>query len=152
MAVTSLDQPQGGRFDGREHRFPVRVYFEDTDLSGVAYHATYLRWMERARSDMVRMAGIDQRGTFEAGGGVYVVADLAIRYLAPARLDDALLVASRLTQLRAAGVVIRQRISRGDRLLTDATVTAALVGPEGRPRRQPAAWAAAFRPLLEELQ
>ncbi|HEX8556087.1 MAG TPA: thioesterase family protein, partial [Sphingomonas sp.] len=61
------DQPTAGRFDGSEHLFPVRVYFEDTDLSGVVYHANYLRWMERARSAMLRLAGIDQRAFHQAG-------------------------------------------------------------------------------------
>ena len=60
MTATGTDQPVEGRFDGREHRFPVRVYFEDTDLSGVVYHANYLRFMERARSDMLRLAGIER--------------------------------------------------------------------------------------------
>jgi acyl-CoA thioester hydrolase len=85
-------QPHSGRFDGVERRLPIRVYFEDTDLSGVVYHANYLRFMERGRSDMLRLAGIDQRAVFEAGEGAYAVASLAIRYRAPARLDDALVV------------------------------------------------------------
>ena len=59
MTAIGIDQPVEGRFDGREHRFPVRVYFEDTDLSGVVYHANYLRYMERARSDMLRLVGVD---------------------------------------------------------------------------------------------
>lgn len=143
------DRPADGRFDGVEHRFPVRVYFEETDLSGVVYHANYLRYMERARSDMLRLAGVDQRLAFEAGEGAYAVADLRIRYLAPARLDDDLVVATRLEQVRAASVLIHQRVSRGDRTLTEAKVTAALVAPDGRPRRQPAAWVAAFRRLLD---
>jgi acyl-CoA thioester hydrolase len=71
------DAPATGRFDGVEHRFPVRVYFEDTDLSGVVYHANYLRFMERARSDMLACVGIDQRGSFDGGEGVYAVADRA---------------------------------------------------------------------------
>lgn len=140
----------GGRFDGVEHRFACRVYFEDTDLSGVVYHANYLRFMERARSDMLRLAGIDQRAAFEAGEGAYAVADLHIRYAAPARLDDDLIVASRLTRVRAAGVVIHQRVSRGDETLARAEVTAALVSSTGRPRRQPAAWIAIFRRLLDQ--
>ena len=144
------DQPVSGRFVGTEHRYPLRVYFEDTDLSGVAYHATYLRWMERARSDMLRLAGIDQRAVFDAGEGAYAVADLHIRYRAPARLDDALIVASRLVSAGPARVVIHQRVSRGAVLLADANVTAALVAPSGRPRRQPAAWLATFATLIEE--
>lgn len=142
------DQPQTGRFAGAEHRFAVRVYFEDTDLSGVVYHANYLRWMERARSDMLRLAGIDQRAAHEAGEGAYAVAELAIRYRAPARLEDALVVASRLITLRPASCLIHQRVMRGDEILSDARVTAAFVAPSGRPRRQPAAWLAAFEPLI----
>lgn len=146
------DQPAGGRFDGVEHRYPVRVFFEDTDLSGVVYHANYLRWMERARSDMLRLAGVDQRQAFEAGEGAYAVVDLGIRYLAPARLDDAVLVTSRLIHVRAASVVIHQRVSRAGETLSNAEVTAALVARNGRPRRQPAAWVEAFRRLLEQEQ
>src|SRR6218665_359565 len=95
-----------GRFEGLEHHFVLRVYFEDTDLSGVVYHANYLRFMERARSDMLRLVGVDQRGVMEAGGGAYAVSELAIKYHRPAKLDDALVVVSRLTRLRAAAVVI----------------------------------------------
>ena len=132
-----IDQPAGGRFEGREHLFPLRVYFEDTDLSGVVYHANYLRYMERARSDMLRVAGIDQRAVHEAGEGAYAIVDLAIRYRAPARLDDALIVASRVIRASPASVVIHQTVRRGSLVLTEAEVTAALVAPSGRPKRQP---------------
>lgn len=150
MVNDGRDQPAEGRFAGAEHRFPVRVYFEDTDLSGVVYHANYLRFIERARSDMIRLAGVDQRGAMEAGGGAYAVADLRIRFIAPAKLDDVLVVVSRLMRIRAPSVVIHQRVMRGDVLLTQAEVTAALVAPNGRPRRQPAEWVAAFEKLLWE--
>jgi len=148
MRQDDVDQPQAGRFEAREHRYPVRVYFEDTDLSGVVYHANYLRFMERARSDMLRLAGIDQRATFEAGQGAYAVADLAILYRAPARLDDALVVVSRIIQVRAASVVIHQAVRRGPLVLTEAEVTAALVAPSGRPMRQPAAWTDIYQRLI----
>ena len=144
------DQPYAGRFAGAEHRFGCRVYFEDTDLSGVVYHANYLRWMERARSDMLRLAGIDQRKVHDDGWGAYAVAEIAIRYLAPARLDDAVVVASRVVRATTARVVIHQRVSRDGVLLSDAEVTAALVGPDGRPRRQPAEWLAIYQRLIEE--
>jgi acyl-CoA thioester hydrolase len=147
MPSSTEDQPLEGRFDGLEHRFAVRVYFEDTDLSGVVYHANYLRYMERARSDMLRLAGIDQRGAMEAGLGAYAVTALAIRYRKPARLDDALVVVSRLTQIRAASVDIQQRVMRGDTILSEAEVTAALVAPSGRPSRQPGEWIEAFQRL-----
>jgi len=148
MTSSGADQPIEGRFEGREHRFPVRVYFEDTDLSGVVYHANYLRYMERARSDMLRLAGIDQRGVHAAGEGAYAVADLAIRYRAPARLDDALVVVTRLHAVRAASVVIHQTVRRGTVVLTDATVVAALVAASGRPRRQPGAWIDIYQRLV----
>jgi acyl-CoA thioester hydrolase len=148
MTSHDMDQPAEGRFDGATHLFPLRVYFEDTDLSGVVYHANYLRYMERARSDMLRLAGIDQRAAFEAGEGAYAIADLAIRYLAPARLDDALLVTTQVAAVRAATVVIHQRVIRGPVTLTRAEVTAALVAPDGRPRRQPSAWVDRYRSLV----
>lgn len=150
MDAADLDQPVSGRFVGAEHRYPLRVFFEDTDLSGIVYHANYLRFMERARSDMLRVAGVDQRSVMEAGGGAYAVADLRIRYRAPARLDDALLVVSSLAAVRAASVVIHQQVRRAAQVLTDATVTAALVSPAGRPQRQPATWTAIFRQLLPQ--
>ncbi|MBA4047919.1 MAG: thioesterase [Sphingomonas sp.] len=143
-----LDAPAGGRFVGREHRLAMRVYFEDTDLSGLAYHANYLRWMERGRSDMLRLAGIEQRAAHDAGEGAYAVTDLHIRYRAPARLDDAVVVASRLMVVRAASCVIHQRVIRAETILAEAEVTAAFVAPNGRPRRQPLAWINAFRPLI----
>jgi acyl-CoA thioester hydrolase len=146
----TTDLPQTGRFEGREHRFAVRVYFEDTDLSGIVYHANYLRYMERARSDMLRVAGVDQRAAFEGGKGVYAVRDLRVRYRAPARLDDALLIASTVEEIRAASVLIHQRVMRGAELLVDAHVEAAFVAPSGRPRRQPAQWIEAFNALAEK--
>lgn len=144
MPPPDLDQPATGRLVDGTHRFPVRVYFEDTDLSGIVYHANYLRYMERARSDMLRLVGVDQRSHQEAGGGAYAVTTLAIRYRGPARLDDPLVVVTALRQVRAASVDIQQRVMRGDAILTDADVTAALVAPSGRPVRQPREWIAAF--------
>lgn len=144
MAAIDPDQPAAGHFVDREHRLPVRVYFEDTDLSGVVYHANYLRWMERGRSDMLRLVGIDQRAAQEAGDGAYAVSEMAIRFRAPARLDDAVIVASRLMQLRAASCLIHQRVTRDGLLLAEAEVTAAFVSRAGRARRQPSAWLAAF--------
>src|ERR1700752_403152 len=107
------DTPYSGRFEAGTHRFAVRVYFEDTDAGGVVYHANYLRFMERARSDMLRLAGIDQRAAMEAGEGAYAVSDMHIKYRRPAKLDDALVDVSRLTQIRAAAVHIHQRVMRG---------------------------------------
>ncbi|QQV76850.1 YbgC/FadM family acyl-CoA thioesterase [Sphingomonas aliaeris] len=148
MPPSSQDQPTEGRFVGSEHRFPVRVYLEDTDLSGVVYHANYLRYMERARSDFLRLVGVDQRAFNDAGEGAYVVSELNIRYKRPAKLDDVLVVVSILTRIRAASVDIQQRVMMGDQILSEADVTAALVAPSGRPRRQPSEWIAAFEALM----
>lgn len=134
------------------HRFPVRVYFEDTDLSGIVYHANYLRFMERARSDLLRLLGIDQRAAFAAGTGVYAVADMALRFAAPARLDDALVVETRCLAVGAATVTMDQRIRRGEELLVEARVRAAFLGPDGRPRRQPAEWLRRYRALRDTVQ
>lgn len=147
MNDETRDTPRSGYFEGGEHRFPVRVYFEDTDTSGIVYHANYLRFMERARSDMLRLAGIDQRAAMGAGKGAYAVVDLAIRYRAPARLDDDLLVVSTVAEVRAASCVIHQRVMSGETILSQAEVTAALVSREGRPRRQPREWVEIFKRL-----
>ena len=147
MVNDVLDRPASGRIADGEHRFPLRVYFEDTDLSGVVYHANYLRFMERARSDMLQGAGIDQRAAHEDGTGTYAIANLAIRYRAPARLNDDLLVLSSVLDTKAASCVIHQRVMRGAVLLADAEIVAAFLSPEGRPRRQPSAWLDAFRRL-----
>ena len=141
-------EPYSGCFDGTRHLFALRVYFEDTDLSGVVYHANYLRWFERARSDMLRLAGIDQRGAQDAGEGAYAVVEMRLRYVQPARFDDAVLVTSRVAEVSPATVWLEQAAYRGDRLLCSARVRVALVAPNGRPRRQPAAWIAAFRALI----
>jgi acyl-CoA thioester hydrolase len=142
------DLPYHGRFEGREHRFAVRVYFEDTDFSGVVYHASYLRYMERARSDMLSCIGIGQSGAYAAGEGVYAVAELSIKYRLPARFDDALVVVSTVEAIKAASCVIHQRVMLGGEMVTDAQVVAAFLSIDGRPKRQPKAWTQAFSDLL----
>jgi acyl-CoA thioester hydrolase len=137
-----------GRFEGPEHRFVLRVYFEDTDLTGVVYHANYLRYLERARSDMLLAAGVDQRATWERGEGAYAIRDVGLRFRAPLRLGDEVLILSRLTGLRPAAVVIQQRVMRGEMIVAEATVEAAFVSTAGRPRRQPADWLTTIEPYL----
>lgn len=139
---------QPGYFDGATHHFRVRVYFEDTDLSGIVYHANYIRYMERARSDMLRLAGIDQRAAMESGEGAWAITDLALKYRLPAKLDDDLLVISTVDAVRGASVIISQNIMRGQQLLTTARVTAAFLAPDGRPRRQPKNWADRFTAIM----
>ncbi|MCH7630206.1 MAG: YbgC/FadM family acyl-CoA thioesterase [Proteobacteria bacterium] len=140
--------PPSGCFDGPVHLFGLRVYFEDTDLSGVVYHANYLRWFERARSDMLRLLHIEQRAAHEAGEGAYAVTEMALRYLRPARLDDAVVVRSHVTEVSPATCRIVQQAYRADTLLCEAQVRVAFVAPNGRPRRQPRDWVAAFQTVL----
>jgi acyl-CoA thioester hydrolase len=147
--VSDLNHPYQGGFVGGTHHFALRVYFEDTDVAGIVYYANYLKYMERARSDMLRCAGIDQRAALEGGEGVYVVAEANIKYRVSARLDDELLVLSRLVTLRAASVVIHQRVMRGHDMLADATITAAFL-KAGRPTRQPRLWLETFERLKKE--
>jgi len=149
MTPQDLDTPYRGGFVGREHHFALTVYFEDTDTAGIVYYANYLKFMERARSDMLRCAGIDQRAAKEAGEGVYAVAEVAIRYMRPAKLGDDLLVLSTVEQVRAASVLIHQRVMRGPQTLTDARVTAAFLDPQDRPKRQPRAWVETFKAISE---
>jgi acyl-CoA thioester hydrolase len=146
----AVDKAYRGAWIGRTHHFALRVYFEDTDVAGIVYYANYLKFMERARSDMLRGAGIDQRAVLEAGEGVYVVTEAHIRYRRPARLDDELLVLSTVRQVRAASCVIHQRVRRGRETLADAMITAAFLSPDGRPKRQPRDWVARFERLKEK--
>lgn len=142
--------PPDGVIDGPRHLYAVRVYYEDTDLSGVVYHANYLRWFERARSDLLRLLGIDQRAAVEAGEGAYAVSELALRYLRPARLDDDILIETRCTEMGAASCRMAQRAIRGGETLVEASLRVGFIAPDGRPRRQPAEWRAAFARFMEE--
>ena len=142
--MSTLDTPYRGGFVGAEHHFALTVYFEDTDTAGVVYYANYLKFMERARSDMIRAVGVDQREVLNSGGGAYYVAECSIRYVRPARLGDDLVVVSSVEKVRAASVEIQQRVIRGDELLTDARVTAAFLDANGRPQRQPKEWVEKF--------
>ena len=148
--MTDFRAPYRGGFTGNEHHFALTVYFEDTDLSGIVYHANYLRFFERARSDMLRAVGIDQLAAHEAGEGTYAVTEMDIKWKRPAKLDDDLLVVSKVTKIRAASCSIHQRVMRGSEVLADARVTAALLSPEGRPIRQPADWIDKFKAILAE--
>jgi len=141
--------PSAGLLDGTVHLFAVRAYYEDTDLSGVVYHANYLKWFERARSDLVRLLGIDQRAAQESGTGTYAVLDLAIRYRAPARLDDEVRIETCAEELGAASCRLLQRAFRGETLLAEMRVRVGFVGPDGRPKRQPPNWRAGFARMLE---
>lgn len=120
------------------HRWPVRVYYEDTDMGGIVYHANYLRFCERARSEMVREAGVDQ-AAMRAGGLVFAVARMDCRFLRPARYDDLLEVRTRVARVTAARLDLAQQVARGDAVVFEAEVTVACIDAGGRPRRLPRA-------------
>lgn len=133
----SADPGSGTLADGA-HRFPVRVYYEDTDLAGVVYYANYLRFIERARTELLRLGGIDQTA-LKAGGVVFVVRRVVADYRAPARFDDVLSVSTRLVRVMGASVVMQQDVMRDDAVLFSAEVTIAAMTDAGRPTRLPAA-------------
>ena len=123
----------------RRHVLPVRVYFEDTDFSGLVYHASYVRWCERGRSDFLRLAGNDHRGLIDGSGSrepaAFVVRRMHMEYLRPARIDEVLEVTTSLKEMGAASLVLDQRISRDGRLLFEAEVMVVLVSVSGKPLR-----------------
>jgi acyl-CoA thioester hydrolase len=143
-----MPNPPGGVLDGPRHLYAVRVYYEDTDLSGITYHANYLRWFERARSDLLRLLKIDQRAAIEAGEGAWAVAEVNLKYLRPARLDDDIVITTTCTDLGAASCWMHQIAARGGEALCEASLRVGFITPQGRPRRQPAEWQAAFRNFM----
>ncbi|HRK18956.1 MAG TPA: YbgC/FadM family acyl-CoA thioesterase [Hyphomicrobiaceae bacterium] len=123
--------------DGRRtHVLPVRVYFEDTDFSGLVYHGSYVRWCERGRSDFLRLLGNDHRGLIDGGDGrepaAFVVRRLTLEYLKPARIDEVLEVKTRLKTMTAAAMILDQRIWRDGVELCSAEVMVVLVSQSGR--------------------
>ena len=145
-----FDTPYRGGFVGRDHHFALSVYFEDTDAYGIVYYANYLKFMERARSDMIRAVGVDQAAELLSTGSAYAVVEVRIRYRRPGRLGDDLRVVSTIEQLRASSVDIQQRVMRGTEVLTDAHVTAAFLDGQGRPRRQPRDWVDKFNAITKQ--
>ncbi len=119
------------------HQIPVRVYYEDTDFSGVVYHASYLRFMERGRTELIRALGVDQRELFEGDAALgFAVRHMSIDFLRPAVMDDLLTIETMATAARGATMDVAQRVLRGDEVLVTAQVKVACVGG-GRARRIP---------------
>lgn len=143
--------PGDGRIEGAVHRFPVRVYWEDTDAGGIVYHANYLRFFERARSDLLLCLGIRQQQVLAETGLAFAVTDCRLRFRRPAKLEDRLVVETRLLARGGASIELAQAALRGGELLVEAEVRAAMIDREGRPRRLPPAIAAAFAPVAATL-
>jgi len=127
----------------RRHVLPIRVYFEDTDFSGLVYHGSYVRWCERGRSDFLRLIGNDHKALIEGTGGrepaAFVVRRMALEFLKPARIDEVLEVATRAKETTAATLILDQRIAREGVDLFTAEVTVVLVSVSGKPQRLSAA-------------
>lgn len=143
------DRPNAGRFAGREHRLPVRVYYEDTDFTGVVYHGAYVRFFERGRSDALRLAGV-HHSELQAlpEPAAFAVVRMEIDFRRAARVDDALLVRSTFEAFRGPRLTGRQRIFRAEELVAEALVEVAVIGAGGRPRRPPPVLVEALRPLV----
>jgi acyl-CoA thioester hydrolase len=125
------------------HRLNIRVYYEDTDFSGYVYHSNYLKFCERARSDFLRIVGVDQNTMF-AEGGAFVVRRMTCDFLRPAKFDEVLTVESTPGDAAGARFEIKQRVLRGDDVLFTADVTAVFIDGRGRPKRLTAALREAF--------
>jgi acyl-CoA thioester hydrolase len=118
---------------GRAHVLPVRVYFEDTDFSGLVYHGSFVRWCERGRSDFLRLLGNDHRALIDAAEpAAFVVRRLTLDYLKPARIDEILEITTTVKNTGAATLTLTQHIMRGGVLLCDAEVMVVLVASSGR--------------------
>ncbi|MEQ1940837.1 tol-pal system-associated acyl-CoA thioesterase [Mesorhizobium sp. VNQ89] len=136
------------------HRLLARVYYADTDFSGLVYHARYLEFLERGRSDYLRLVGVRHTELMEGMRGekiVWVVRRMEIDFVRPARMDDVLVIETRTERISGARIFMAQEIRRGDEILIRAKVEAAIIDGNGRPKRFPAEWIAAFIPPEPEM-
>jgi acyl-CoA thioester hydrolase len=135
MNVSSAARPAEGAF-----AWPVRVYWEDTDAGGIVFYANYLKFFERARTEWLRSLGVSQGEMRERTGGIFIVSETAVRYLAPAKLDDELLVTAELKDVGRASLIIAQQARRGETLLAEGTIRIGWVDDKTlRPGRIPPA-------------
>ncbi len=131
--------PTAGEIQDGEHLLPVRVYYEDTDFTGVVYHANYLRYFERGRSDYLRLAGVSHTDLRDRAEPIaFVVRHMEIDFVRPARVDDALVVCTAYERMKGPRVFVRQRIERGGDEIASAVVEVVCIRLDGRPARPPA--------------
>lgn len=143
--------PQAGAWRSGVHRLPVRVYYEDTDFTGVVYYANYLKFLERGRTDALRSAGVSHADLLQLETPLgFAVRKITVEYLIPARIDDALIVETVFSEARGARMVIAQRILRDDAVLITADVEAACIDMDGRPRRLPASVVSAMKSVVDD--
>lgn len=138
MTTARLPEPAAGCFDGKAFVFPLRVYYEDTDFSGVVYHASYLRFMERGRSEFLRAAGAPHQAMLEGDTPLFwVVRRMAVEFNRPARVEEALNVRTKALELAGARLRLDQAVCRDAEILVRAEVEVCVVTADGRPRRVP---------------
>lgn len=140
MTIDSDWPDLAGRLTDHGHILPVRVYFEDTDFSGIVYHGSYIRFMERGRSDFVRLLGVAHTALDAGDHGeplVFAVHRIDIGYFKPARIDDLVHVTTMVRNVTGARLILNQTVTRDGERLTDAEVTIVLVNRDGRARRIP---------------
>lgn len=127
-------EPGTGLFVGSEHHLPIRIYYEDTDFSGGVYHANYLRYFERGRSDFFRMIGISHTD-LAADDTAFAVTRMELDFKRAARIDDALVVQTAWSQIKGVRLLARQAITRGEEMICEAKVDAVCITLDGRPRK-----------------
>jgi acyl-CoA thioester hydrolase len=142
-----------GRFDGKVHVLPISIYYEDTDLSGFVYHANYLRYMERGRTECFRLAGISKMaGLGDEEPTAWAIRRIRVDYHRPARLDDVIEVRTTLTGLSGARIFASQDIMRGGTLLVEGRIEACMTTLTGRARRLPGYVLETLAPLLVAIE
>ena len=142
-------EPSAGVIEGREHVLPVRVYYEDTDFTGVVYHGNYVRYFERGRSDFLRVAGVRHADLLDRPDpAAFAIVRMEIDFKRAARIDDALAVRTTYDSARGPRLFISQRITRGEELVCQAKVEAACIDLQGRPRKPPPGMLDMLRPLF----
>lgn len=148
--MSDLPEPTAGVMDGREHRLPVRVYYEDTDFTGVVYHANYSRYFERGRSDFLRVVGVSHSDLLDGESPTaFVVTRMEIDFKRPARIDDALVVRTTYDWVKGPRLFVSQSITRGEEIIATAAVHAACIRLDGRPAKPPPGMADRLRPFFE---
>jgi len=144
-------EPTAGVFSGREHQLPVRIYYEDTDFSGIVYHANYLRYFERGRSDFFRLVGISHTELAEADTA-FAIIRMELDFKRSARVDDALVVRTLYDQVKGPRLFVSQTITRGNEVICQAQGIAVCISLDGRPRRPTAQMLAQLAPWLEDAE
>ena len=152
--MTDVNHHLSGQLTEAGHRLKQRVYYEDTDFSGVVYHARYLHFLERGRTDYLRLLGVEQGSLVleeDREGLVFVVHRMEIDFKSPARMDDILTIQTSTEKAGGAKMILNQEIRRGEQLLIAARVIIAVINSAGRPRRLPEALAARFLAKTQEV-